>query len=84
MKNLLNLGKALNKAQQKQIFGGMIHLTKKPDTGGGGGSSPVNWCDDDPTCCETDAECPGTTANGEWLEGFCQITAGGSGVCVLG
>lgn len=33
MKNLLNLGKALNKAEQKEVFGGGFGDTGLPDTG---------------------------------------------------
>ncbi|WP_299526051.1 hypothetical protein [Winogradskyella sp.] len=32
MKNLLNLGKALNKAEQKQVFGGEPNRLRKADS----------------------------------------------------
>ncbi|WP_179020846.1 hypothetical protein [Winogradskyella forsetii] len=62
MKNLLNLGKALNKAEQKQIFGGNNKLIQysdpcpsnmDPNCGGGGGGTGIP----NSGTCQTDADC---------------------------
>ena len=46
MKNLLNLGKALNKAEQKLIFGGARLKKNDPNC-------------DIMLCCGSDSDCPG-------------------------
>lgn len=69
MRNLLNLGKVLNKKEQQVIFGGNEpnRLTRKPQDGS----------------CMDDNECQGVSINGQWHEGICEVTAGGLGVCVI-
>ncbi|WP_282044187.1 hypothetical protein [Winogradskyella flava] len=53
MKNLLNLGKALNKAEQKQVFGGTRHyLTHAGDESGGGCSYEHHDVCTDGTSCD--------------------------------
>ncbi|UMB53930.1 hypothetical protein MKD41_00255 [Lutibacter sp. A64] len=56
-KQFLNLGKALNKAEQKQVFGGLHELTQEED----------GWCSDVCTL-ETNAGCP---AGQECFVGYC-------------
>ena len=90
MKNLLKLGKILSKVEQKQIFGGRNYLT---DCNGGGGDfeNPIDCTggNTDPNICTSNEDCNGAYifnpfGEDEWIEGYCQITAGGQGVCVLG
>ncbi|WP_282044186.1 hypothetical protein [Winogradskyella flava] len=50
MKDLLNLGKALNKAEQKQVLGGERHYLTKADAGCHEYSEHVTPC---PTVAET-------------------------------
>ncbi|MFK7832993.1 MAG: hypothetical protein AB8B52_06935 [Winogradskyella sp.] len=86
MKHLLNLGKALNKAEQKQIFGGNNKLTQysepcntniDPNCGGGGGGAGIpgsGYCTSDADCGMATIQVPADCPPG-WQFGSCGYTS---------
>jgi hypothetical protein len=63
-KQILNIGKALSRAEQKQVFGGRVL-----EEGGGSG-----FCDTSGQC-STDSECPDSTFMGRAQKGYCKSVA---------
>jgi hypothetical protein len=59
-KQILNIGKALSRAEQKEVFGGLMLSD--------------GWCDESGQC-STDSECPDSTFMGETKTGYCKSVA---------
>ncbi|WP_452232503.1 hypothetical protein [Lacinutrix sp. MEBiC02595] len=69
MKNLKNLGKALSKAEQKVVFGGIPDGTWLPP--GGGGAQPT---------CTVHSQCPTGQCCGRW-DNHCHPQNNNQGLC---
>lgn len=55
MKKLLNLGKPLNKVEQKQIQGGVDKCCLRPPPNGI--ESEGSWCNSRAACCRSSCAC---------------------------
>tara|TARA_R110001592_G_scaffold20317_7_gene82656 strand:- start:1822 stop:2034 length:213 start_codon:yes stop_codon:yes gene_type:complete len=68
MKNqILNIGKALSRAEQKQVFGGAMD--------GGGGISATCYCGNGPTFLYNGADCT-------WCGQVCSQRGQYTGICI--
>ena len=76
-KQILNLGKALNRAEQKQIFGGDITVETSEGSGpggaSGGGVSATCYCNNGHKMINSDCS---------WCGQVCSIRGGYTGVCL--
>jgi len=67
-KQILNIGKALTRAEQKQVFGG-TEITQE----GGGAISATCFCENGPKMIGSDCS---------WCNQVCQPRGGYKGVCI--
>jgi hypothetical protein len=67
-KQILNIGKALSRSEQKEVFGGNEIAYIGSDEGGGG-----FW--DESGQCSTDSQCPDSTFMGVTKKGYCKSVA---------
>jgi hypothetical protein len=70
-KQILNIGKALSRAEQKQVFGGAM----MQEDDGGGGISATCYCGNGPRLLSNGADCT-------WCGQVCSMRGGYTGICI--